>query len=67
MMSDRILPVWCDARQRAADFAAFFVANVGAECSPVFVIQHWPVREERAIGGETIGAFTILTAVAEHG
>ena len=37
MMSDRIPPVWCDAPQRAAEFAAFFAAIVEAECSPVFV------------------------------
>ena len=55
-------------RQRAAEFAAFSRQLSGPNALPCLSDQHWPAREERAIGGETIGAaFTILTAVAEHG
>jgi hypothetical protein len=67
MMSDGILPVWCDARQRAAEFPAFSRQLSGPNALPCLSDQYWPAREERTIGGETIGAFTILTAVAEHG
>jgi hypothetical protein len=46
----------------------FFRGNCrGRMLSRVYQISIAPAREERAIGGETIGAFTILTAVAEHG
>jgi hypothetical protein len=39
----------------------------GPNALSCFSDQYWLAREERAIGGETIGDFTILTAVAEHG
>jgi hypothetical protein len=66
-MSDQIPPVRCDAPQRAADSPLFSRQLSGPNALPCLSGQHWPAREERAIGGETIGDFTILTAVAEHG
>jgi hypothetical protein len=53
--------------QRAADSLLFSRQLSGPNALPCLSGQHWPAPEERAIGGETIGDFTILTAVAEHG
>ena len=43
-MPDRILPAWCDAPQRAPEFAAFFAANVGPE-----YISHGELQGRRAL------------------
>jgi hypothetical protein len=59
-MSDRILPVWCDDRQRAAEFAAFSRQLSGPNALPCLSVQHWPAPEERAIGGERSAPSPIL-------